>query len=120
MINPLEQLAEQRAMILIDSTTLLEYLHRDREETYMEGIRDGKRLAEAAALASIEEPLTKAEAAKALGFCEGTIDNMRSKGELESYEYGGRVRIEKREIERWKRTHSSLYRKTKSLSTNKK
>lgn len=115
MINPLEQLAEQRAMILIDSTTLQEYLHRDREETYMEGIRDGKRLAEAAALASIEEPLTKAEAAKALGFSEGTIDNMRSKGELESYEYGGRVRIERAEVERWKRTHTGLYLKSITL-----
>lgn len=118
-MNALQQLAEQRAMVLIDSATLLQYLHEDRECTYMEGVRDGKRLAEAAALASIEEPLTKAEAAKALGFSEGTIDNMRTKGELESYEYGGRVRIEKSEVERFKRTHKSLFNQSKSYKSKK-
>ena len=115
--NPLEQLAGQRSVIMIDAATLLEYLHADREETYMEGIREGRRLAEAAALATAAEPLTKKQAAQALGFSEGTIDNMRRRGELESYEYGGQVRIERAEVERWKRTHTGLYLKSKSLTS---
>lgn len=117
--NPLEQLAGTRSVIMIDAATLLEYLHMDREETYMEGIRDGHRLAEAAALATVNEPLTKKQAAKALGFSEGTIDNMRRRGELESYEYGGQVRIEKAEVERFKRTHAGLYAKSKRLTYKK-
>ncbi|MCM1353357.1 MAG: helix-turn-helix domain-containing protein, partial [Bacteroides sp.] len=98
-MNPLEQLSEARAMILIDATTLVHYLRADREETFMEGVRQAKL----ATQASHEAPLTKREAAEALGFSEGTIDNMRRRGELESYEYGGQVRIERSEIERFKR-----------------
>lgn len=117
--NPLEQLAGHRAVIMLDAQTLLEYLHRDREETYMEGVREGHRLAEMAARASGEEPYTKEEAARVLGFSEGTIDNMRSKGELESYEYGGRVRIEKAEVERFKRTHANLYCMSRTFKNRK-
>ena len=117
--NPLEQLAGTRSVIMIDAATLLEYLHTDREETYMEGIREGRRLAQAAALSSVNEPLTKKQAAKALGFSEGTIDNMRRRGELESYEYGGQVRIERAEVERWKRTHTGIYLKSKCLTSKK-
>ena len=90
-MSQLELLAGQRAMLVLDSATLLQYLREDRECTFMEGVREGKRLAEAAHLASIEEPLTKQEAADALGFSAGTIDNMRKRGDLESYEYGGQV-----------------------------
>lgn len=114
-MNPLEQLAGQRAVIMIDSQTLLEYLHADRENTYMDGVRDGKRLAEAAALATTDKPLTKKEAAKALGFSEGTIDNMRRRGDIESYEYGGQVRIERSEVERFKRNHANLYAKSRTF-----
>lgn len=113
--NPLEQLAGTRSVIMIDAATLLEYLHQDREETYMEGIREGRRLAQAAALSTAAEPLTKKQAAKALGFSEGTIDNMRRNGDLESYEYGGQVRIERAEVERFKRTHTGLYLKSITL-----
>ena len=114
-MNPLEQLAGQRSMIMIDAETLLNYLHQDREVTFMEGVLEGRRLAEAARLVELEEPLTKREAAEALGFSEGTIDNMRRRGELESFEYGGQVRIERKEILRFKNSHKGLYRKSKSL-----
>lgn len=117
--NPLEQLAGTRSVIMIDAATLLEYLHQDREETYMEGIREGRRLAEAAALASLEEPFTKEQAAKVIGCSEGTIDNLRRKGELESYEFGGQVRIERDEVARWKRIHTGLYFKSKKLTSKK-
>ena len=119
-MNPLEQIAGQRTMIMIDSATLLEYLHADREETFMAGVRQGIYQAELAAKASSEEPYTKKEAAKALGFSEGTIDNMRRRGDLESYEYGGQVRIEKAEVERFKRTHSNLYKKVLKIKKKKK
>lgn len=102
-------------MVLIDAATLLQYLHADREETFMEGVRQGYRQAELAARASAEEPYTKEQAAKVLGFSKGTIDNMRRRGELESYEYGGQVRIEKSEVARWKRLHSNLYNKSYNL-----
>lgn len=105
----------QKTMILIDSTTLLEYLHNDREETFMEGVRAGIKQAELAARASAEKPYTKREAAEALGFSEGTIDNMRRRGEIESYEYGGQVRIERQEVERFKRMHANLYNKIYNL-----
>lgn len=97
-------------MLLIDSQTLLEYLHQDREETFMEGVRAGKYQAELAARASMEKPYTKKEAAEVLGFTQGTIDNMRRRGEIESYEYGGQVRIERSEVERFKRTHKNIYK----------
>lgn len=109
--NPLAELAGQRAMIMIDTQTLLNYLHQDREETFAAGVRAGYHQAELAAQMSADEPYTKREAAKALGFSEGTIDNMRRRGELESYEYGGQVRIEKAEVERFKRTHANLYKR---------
>lgn len=99
-------------MLLVDSQSLLDYLHRDREETFMEGVRSGRCQAELAAKASAERPYTKREAAEALGFSEGTIDNMRRRGELESYEYGGQVRIERAEVERFKRTHANLFKRT--------
>lgn len=102
-------------MILIDITTLLDYLHKDREETFMEGVRAGIKKAELAALATAEKPYTKREAAEALGFSEGTIDNMRRRGEIESYEYGGQVRIERQEVERFKRTHTNLYKRNYNL-----
>ena len=108
-MSQLEKLAGQRAMIMIDAQTLIDYLHEDREATFMEGVRQGYHQAELAAKASSEEPYTKKQAAQALGFSEGTIDNMRRRGELESYEYGGQVRIERREIERFKRIHTNLY-----------
>lgn len=110
-MNPLEQLAGQRTMVLLDSQTLMDYLHQDREESFAQGVRAGIYQAELAAKASAEEPYTKREAAKALGFSEGTIDNMRRRGELESYEYGGQVRIERSEVERFKRTHANLYKR---------
>lgn len=119
-MNPLEQLAGQRAMIMIDTQTLLDYLHLDREETFAAGVRMGYYQAELAAKASAEEPYTKKQAAQALGFSEGTIDNMRRRGELESYEYGGQVRIEKAEVERWKRTHKNLYQQTYNLKMKRK
>lgn len=109
-MTTLEQLAGQKTMIVIDSETLLNYLREEREETFMEGVRCGYHQAELAAKASSEEPYTKKEAAQALGFSEGTIDNMRRRGDLESYEYGGQVRIEKAEVARFKRTHSNLYK----------
>ena len=118
-MNVLEQLAGQQAMVLIDSRTLLEYLRTDREETFAEGVRMGYYQAELAAKASAEEPYTKREAARALGFSEGTIDNMRRSGELESYEYGGQVRIEKAEVERFKRTHANLYNKSYNLKNKR-
>ncbi len=103
--------AGQTTMLLVDSQALLDYLHQDREETFMEGVRSGIQQAELAARASAERPYTKREAAQALGFTEGTIDNMRRRGELESYEYGGQVRIERAEVERFKRTHANLYKR---------
>jgi len=118
-MNLLEQIAGQQAMIVIDSATLLEFLHTDREETFMEGLRQGIFQAELAAKASSERPYTKKEAANALGFSEGTIDNMRRRGELESYEYGGQVRIERAEVERFKRTHANLYNKVYNNKTKK-
>ena len=114
-MTPLEQLAGQRTMVLLDSQTLIEYLHADREETFMAGVRQGYYQAELAAKASAEEPYTKKQAAQALGFSEGTIDNMRRRGELESYEYGGQVRIERSEVERFKRTHANLYKRMYNL-----
>lgn len=110
-MTQLQQLAEQRAMVLIDAATLIDYLRTDREETFMEGVRHGYQQAELAAKASAVEPYTKREAALVLGFSEGTIDNMRRRGELESYEYGGQVRIERSEVERFKRTHANLFKK---------
>ena len=104
----------EKTMILIDSATLLDYLHKDREETFMDGVRAGIKKAELAARASSEKPYTK-KAAEALGFSEGTIDNMRRRGELESYEYGGQVRIERQEVERFKRMHANLYNKIYNL-----
>ncbi len=103
--------AGQPTMLLVDSQALLEFLHHDREDTFMEGVRSGILQAELAARASAERPYTKREAAEALGFTEGTIDNMRRRGELESYEYGGQVRIERTEVERFKRTHANLYKR---------
>lgn len=103
--------AGQPTMLLVDSQALLDYLHADREETFMEGVRQGLQQAELAAKASAERPYTKREAAEALGFTEGTIDNMRRRGEIESYEYGGQVRIERAEVERFKRTHANLYKR---------
>lgn len=105
----------EKTMILIDSATLLDYLHKDREETFMDGVRAGIKKAELAARASSEKPYTKKQAAEALGFSEGTIDNMRRRGELESYEYGGQVRIERQEVERFKRMHANLYNKIYNL-----
>ena len=110
-MSELSNLASQRAMVLIDGDALLHYLREDREETFMEGVRAGLRKAELAAQATSEQPYTKKQAAEALGFSEGTIDNMRRRGEIESYEYGGQVRIERSEVERFKRTHSNLYKK---------
>lgn len=110
-MSELSNLASQRAMVLIDGDALLHYLREDREETFMEGVRAGLRKAELAAKATSEQPYTKKQAAEALGFSEGTIDNMRRRGEIESYEYGGQVRIERSEVERFKRTHSNLYKK---------
>ncbi len=110
-MTPLQQLAETRTMVLIDSQTLLQYLHDDREETFMEGVREGRYQAELAAKASAEEPYTKKGAAKALGLSEGTIDNLRRRGFIESYEYAGQVRIERSEIERFKRNHKNLYKR---------
>lgn len=112
-MSELADLASKRAMVLIDGEVLLEYLRQDREETFMEGVRAGIYQAELAARASAEEPYTKKQAAAALGFSEGTIDNMRRRGELESYEYGGQVRIERAEVERFKRTHTNLYRRSR-------
>ena len=114
-MTPLEQLVGQRAMIVIDCKTLVEYLRIDREETFMEGLRRGYHQAELAAKASAQTPYTKKQAAQALGFSEGTIDNMRRRGELESYEYGGQVRIERAEVERFKRIHANLYNQTYNL-----
>lgn len=111
-MNPLNLPTGQTTMLLVDSQSLLDYLHRDREETFMEGVRSGRCQAELAAKASAERPYTKREAAEALGFSEGTIDNMRRRGELESYEYGGQVRIERAEVERFKRTHANLFKRT--------
>lgn len=71
----------------------------------------GSSDAELAAQASAQAPLTKKQAAEALGFSEGTIDNLRRRGELESYEYGGQVRIERAEIERFKRTHTNIFKR---------
>ena len=107
-MTALEQLANQQAMVLIPAQTLIEYLHIDREETFAEGVRAGYYQAELAAKMSAKEPYTKKEAAKVLGFSEGTIDNLRRRGELQSYEYGGQVRIEKAEVERWKALHKNL------------
>lgn len=109
-----------KTMVLVDGDMLLEWLHHDREETFMEGVRAGIYQAELAARASAEEPYTKKQAAAALGFSEGTIDNMRRRGELESYEYGGQVRIERAEVERFKRTHTNLYRRTIDLNSRKR
>ena len=111
-MSQLQELAGTRTMIVLDSETLLRYLHDDREETFAAGVRMGYYQAEVAAKASAEEPYTKSQAAQALGFSEGTIDNMRRRGDLESYEYGGQVRIEKSEVERFKRTHANLYKKS--------
>ena len=109
-----------KTMVLVDGDTLLEWLRQDREETFMEGVRAGIYQAELAARASAEEPYTKKQAAAVLGFSEGTIDNMRRRGELESYEYGGQVRIERAEVERFKRTHTNLYRRTIDLNNRKR
>lgn len=111
-MKSLQELAANRAILLIDSETLVQYLHQDREETFMQGVRAGYAQAELVAKASAEQPYTKKEAALALGFSEGTIDNMRRRGELESYEYGGQVRIERSEVERFKRLHSNLFKKS--------
>lgn len=116
----LDQLANQPTMLLIDSQTLLDYLHQDREETFMEGVRAGKYQAELAARASTEKPYTKKEAAEVLGFTQGTIDNMRRRGEIESYEYGGQVRIERAEVERFKRTHTNLFKRLYDCRNPKK
>lgn len=110
-MSELQNLSNQHTMVLIDGDTLLTYLRQDREETFMEGVRAGIRQAELAASASTQKPYTKREAAEALGFSEGTIDNMRRRGDLESYEYGGQVRIERSEVERFKRTHANVYNK---------
>lgn len=114
-MNTLAQLAELHTMVLLDSQALLEAIRIDREVTFLEGVKAGLRQAELEAIRSSEEPLTKEEAAKVLGFSKGTIDNMRKRGDLESYEYGGQVRIEWEEIRRWKRLHSNLYNKSKKL-----
>lgn len=114
-MSQLEQLSTQGTMVLIDVATLLQYLHADREETFMEGVRQGRYQAELAAKASTIEPYTKRDAALALGFSEGTIDNLRRRGELESYEYGGQVRIERSEVERFKRTHANIYKRMYNL-----
>lgn len=111
-MNVLEQLSSQGTMVLISAATLLEYLHADREETFMEGVRQGRYQAELAAKASAEKPYTKKQAADVLGFSEGTVDNLRRRGELASYEYGGQVRIEKAEVQRWKDLHKNLYNRT--------
>lgn len=100
-----------KTMVLMEGDALLEWLRNDREETFMEGVRAGLYQAELAAQASVQAPLTKKQAAEALGFSEGTIDNLRRRGELESYEYGGQVRIERAEIERFKRTHTNLFKR---------
>lgn len=110
-MSQLQQLAGQRTMIMVDTDTFVNWLNTHYEEVFMEGVRQGRYQAELAARASAEEPLTKKQAAQALGFSEGTIDNMRRRGELESYEYGGQVRIERSEVERFKRTHANLYKR---------
>ncbi len=110
-MNPLNDLAGKGTMVLISAETLIDYLHQDREETFAEGVRQGRYQAELAARTSAEQPFTKKQAAQALGFSEGTIDNLRRRGELESYEYGGQVRIERAEIERFKRTHANLFKR---------
>ncbi|MBR3647092.1 MAG: helix-turn-helix domain-containing protein [Paludibacteraceae bacterium] len=119
-MTQLQQLAGQRAMIMIDSDLLLQYLREDREETFMEGVRQGRYLSELAAKTSSQKPYTKKEAADALGFSEGTIDNMRRRGELESYEYGGQVRIERAEVERFKRVHANNYNQLYNSKQKKK
>ena len=119
-MNPLEQLAGQHAMIMVETDTFVSWLNSHYEEAFMEGVRQGRYQAELAAKASAEEPYTKREAALALGFSEGTIDNMRRRGELESYEYGGQVRIERSEVARWKRVHSNLYNKMYNLNKKAK
>lgn len=118
-MSELSNLASQHAMVLIDGETLLTYLRQDREETFMEGVRAGLRKAELVATTTANKPYTKREAADALGFSEGTIDNMRRRGELESYEYGGQVRIERSEVERFKRTHANLYKKMYNCKKSK-
>lgn len=104
-MNELNQLAMQHAQIVIPADVLVEYLRKDREETYMDGIREGRRLEQAKLAAGLEQPLSISDAAFALGIGESNVKYLRKKGELEAMEYGGRVLFDPEEIRRYKRTH---------------
>ncbi len=101
----LTDLANNGMMIVIPAAALQEIIREDRLQSF----NDGVRAALAANTHSLEEPLTKREAAKSLGVSVGTIDNLRKRGDLESLDYGDAVRFDVDEILRYKRTHRSLY-----------
>lgn len=107
-MNTLQEYAQAGMQIVIPAAALMQYLADDRTETFHEGIREGIRIAEAKRVQGLETPLTKKEAAHALGVSERTIDNLRSRGELESLDYGDKVLFEVEEILRYKRTHRSI------------
>ena len=115
-MSTLETLANMHAQIVLDAATLRDALYEERLQAHFDGMRMAKEINGRAWLLDREKPYTKKEAAQALGFSEGTIDNMRKRGDLVSYEYGGQVRIEAAEIERFKLAHKALY---SEISQNK-
>lgn len=114
-MSRLEQLAQMGAQIVISAEVLKDMLNEHYRDAWLDGVRAGKEIESAAHSAKTSGPATKSQAAKALGFSEGTIDNMRKRGDIESYEYGGQVRIEWEEIERFKRNHKSTFTTIKQL-----
>lgn len=107
-MTALQEYAQAGMQIVIPASTLMQYLADDRKQTFHEGIREGIRIAEAQRIQGLEAPLTKKEAAQALGVSVGTIDNLRKRGELESLDYEDKVLFEVEEILRYKRTHRSI------------
>ncbi|MBQ0034912.1 MAG: helix-turn-helix domain-containing protein [Bacteroidales bacterium] len=112
--SALSRHAELHAILQIPAGELKEYLDEDRKRTFDEGFRKGLEFAELSRKC-IAKPLTKSEAATALGVSIRTIERMRMRGDLESIDGNGTVRFERSEIERYKRTHSSL---AASITTN--
>lgn len=112
--SALSRHAELHAILQIPAGELKEYLDEDRKRTFDEGFRKGLEFAELSRK-GIEKPLTMGEVATALGVSVRTIQRLRAKGDLESIDGEGSVRFERSEIERYKRTHSSL---AASISTN--
>lgn len=111
MSNPLFEIASQKTLIVIDPATLIEYLHKDRQETYEHGFLDGRKSL---------GMLSKKDAARMLDVSVGTIDNLRTSGKLESAEYCGQVHIAFAEIQRYVREHTNVYYTIKSKMNKQK